>query len=60
MTDEGHYLLDCALPPGSALDALDVDLRRVPGVVEHGLFVGHGRAGAAGHARGRLEVLTRA
>ncbi len=57
VTDEGHYLLDVALPPGSALDALDVDLRRVPGVVEHGLFVGMAEQALLGTPEGGVDVL---
>ena len=58
VTDEGHYILDVALPPGSDLDALDVDLRRVPGVVEHGLFVGMASQALLGTPEGGVEVLS--
>ncbi|MEK6228769.1 MAG: ribose-5-phosphate isomerase RpiA [Actinomycetota bacterium] len=57
LTDEGHYILDCPLPEGSDPDALDVDLRRVPGVVEHGLFVGLAERALLGTPDGGLEVL---
>lgn len=57
LTDEGHYILDCPLPEGSDPDALDVDLRRVPGVVEHGLFVGLAERALLGTPDGSLEVL---
>lgn len=50
-TDEGHRILDCrfaSIEPAT----LDVALRRIPGVVEHGLFVNMASvvvvAGAAG------------
>ena len=39
-TDEGHYILDCSIPPDADLEALDRELKLVPGVVEHGLFLG--------------------
>ena len=57
VTDEGHYILDCAIPEGSDLDALDVNLRRVPGVVEHGLFVGLAERALLGTPAGGVEVL---
>jgi len=57
VTDEGHYIIDCAIPEGSDLNALDVDLRRVPGVVEHGLFVGLAERALLGTPDGGVEVL---
>ena len=59
-TDEGHYILDCALPPGTDLDELDVDLRGVPGVVEHGLFIGMAERALLGTPEGGVEVLVAA
>ncbi|SFK46350.1 ribose-5-phosphate isomerase RpiA [Methylocapsa palsarum] len=40
LTDNGHYLFDCRF--GSIIDpnGLALALRAVPGVVEHGLFIG--------------------
>jgi len=40
VTDEGHHILDCTF--GEILDpaALSAKLRTIPGVVEHGLFIG--------------------
>lgn len=57
VTDEGHYLLDCPLPAGVDLEALDADLRHVPGVLEHGLFVGMAERALLGTADGGLDVL---
>ena len=57
VTDEGHYILDCPIPADSDPSALDVDLRRVPGVVEHGLFVGLAERALLGTADGGVEVL---
>jgi ribose 5-phosphate isomerase A len=44
ITDEGHYILDC--PSGSIAypDALANGLQNIPGVVEHGLFIGLAKA----------------
>jgi ribose 5-phosphate isomerase A len=57
LTDEGHFLLDCALGPDSDPDRLDVGLNRVAGVVEHGLFVGMAEQALLGSPEGDLEVL---
>ena len=41
VTDEGHYLIHCAFPEGiSDPRAVDLALKRRPGVVETGLFLG--------------------
>jgi ribose 5-phosphate isomerase A len=57
VTDEGHYILDCALPSGADPDALDTELRRVPGVVEHGLFLGVAERALLGLPDGSVDVL---
>ena len=40
VTDEGHHILDCNF--GEIADPADLDARlhAIPGVVEHGLFIG--------------------
>jgi ribose 5-phosphate isomerase A len=40
MTDSGNYILDCAFGQIDEPEALDEALKVVPGVVEHGLFLG--------------------
>jgi ribose 5-phosphate isomerase A len=40
VTDSGHLILDCAFGRIAEPDALDAALKAVPGVVEHGLFLG--------------------
>ncbi|HEU0023463.1 MAG TPA: ribose-5-phosphate isomerase RpiA [Thermoleophilaceae bacterium] len=57
LTDEGHLILDCALPGGADLERLDLDLSRTPGVVEHGLFLGMAERALLGRADGTVEVL---
>ena len=57
MTDEGHFLLDCALDADADPDLLDRELNRVPGVVEHGLFVGMAERALLGSPEGELEVI---
>ena len=58
MTDEGHYILDCAIPRGRDVDELDLAVKRVPGVVEHGLFIGMAERALLGTPEGGVEVLT--
>ena len=61
VTDEGHLILDCALPRRRAdLDALGRAVKQVPGVVEHGLFIGMAERALLGRPDGSVEVLERA
>jgi ribose 5-phosphate isomerase A len=57
VTDEGHLILDCPLPADADPAELDAQLRRVPGVVEHGLFLGMAERALLGRADGTVEVL---
>ena len=58
LTDEGHYILDCAIPAEADPDELDGALKRVPGVVEHGLFIGMAERALLGTPEGGVEVLS--
>ena len=40
VSDGGNYILDCAFGPIADVDALAATLAVVPGVVDHGLFIG--------------------
>jgi ribose 5-phosphate isomerase A len=40
ITDGGHYILDCAFGAISVPEALGAALGAIPGVVDHGLFIG--------------------
>ena len=40
ITDEGHFIYDCAFGPIPDPVALAATIKALPGVVEHGLFVG--------------------
>ena len=51
-TDEGHYILDCAVPRDAEAAELDLALKRIAGVVEHGPSSAW-RTRPARHARGR-------
>jgi ribose 5-phosphate isomerase A len=59
LTDEGHFILDCAIPADADIDALDVAIKQVPGVMEHGLFIGMAERALLGGEDGSVEVLER-
>jgi ribose 5-phosphate isomerase A len=59
VTDEGHFILDCTLPGDADLESLDSELKRLPGVVEHGLFIGWASQALLGRPDGEVEVLER-
>lgn len=40
VTDEGHHILDCTFGVIEDPPALAAAIRKIPGVVEHGLFIG--------------------
>ena len=56
VTDSGHYLLDCELGRIDDPDALAPRFNEIPGVVEHGLFVGIANEMVVGHADGSAVV----
>jgi ribose 5-phosphate isomerase A len=56
VTDEGHYILDCMLPADVSPEALVEDLERLPGVVEHGLFIRLAEQALLGNPDGSVEV----
>jgi ribose 5-phosphate isomerase A len=59
VTDEGHYILDAPIPPGTEPTTLADDLQRVPGVVEHGLFLDMADLALLGRPDGTVERLGR-
>jgi len=56
VTDEGHHILDCTF--GEILDpaALAVKLHAIPGVVEHGLFIGMAEVALIGKDGGVTQL----
>jgi ribose 5-phosphate isomerase A len=58
VTDEGHHLLDCAVPDGD-LEDLAVAVKATLGVVEHGLFVDQADLVLLGRPDGTVRELTR-
>jgi ribose 5-phosphate isomerase A len=58
VTDEGHYLLDCAVPDGD-LAALGAAVKATLGVVEHGLFLDMADEVLLGRTDGSVRILRR-
>jgi ribose 5-phosphate isomerase A len=58
VTDEGHYLVDCAVPDGD-LAALGAAVKATLGVVEHGLFLGMADEVLLGRTDGSVRILRR-
>lgn len=59
ITDEGHHILDLHLARIGDANALSHALTRIPGVVEHGLFIGMAEAAVIGHSDGSTEIMRR-
>jgi ribose 5-phosphate isomerase A len=58
LTDEGHFILDCAVPPSGDVGELGRAIKQIPGVVEHGLFIGMATDALLGNPDGSVERLT--
>jgi ribose 5-phosphate isomerase A len=58
VTDGGHYIYDCALGEMSNVESLAAALLKVPGVVEHGLFLGYATAAVLAGTHGLKELGT--
>ena len=56
ITDGGHYIYDCALGIINDPEALSQALLNVPGVVEHGLFLGYATAAVLAGDDGLIEI----
>ncbi|MCW5725222.1 MAG: ribose-5-phosphate isomerase RpiA [Maricaulaceae bacterium] len=52
VTDGGHYILDCACGELPDPEAADRHLKAIPGMVEHGLFLGLARTVIVGEDHG--------
>jgi len=57
LTDSAHYILDCSLEKIGDPDRLAPRFNEIPGVVEHGLFVGIANEIIFGRPDGRVDVL---
>ena len=58
VTDGGHYILDCSFEAITDPERLAEFLSQIPGVVEHGLFIGYARIAIIASAD-KVDVLTR-
>lgn len=58
VTDGGHLLLDCVLPTAADPATLAAAIERVPGVVEHGFFLGVADRVLVAEADGSVRLLT--
>ena len=56
VTDEGHHILDCTFGEIADPAALAEKLRAIPGVVEHGLFIGMAEMALIGKDGGVIRV----
>jgi ribose 5-phosphate isomerase A len=59
VTDEGHFILDLHLGRIGNPPALATALNAIPGVVEHGLFIGMASAVIVGRPDGSSEIMLR-
>jgi ribose 5-phosphate isomerase A len=59
ITDEGHYILDCAPRVTGAMTELAVAVKAMPGVVEHGLFLTDASLALLGTPDGEVERIER-
>jgi ribose 5-phosphate isomerase A len=56
VTDNGNHIVDCRTGPIADAAALDARLRGLPGVVDHGLFLGMTSIVFIGQARGAVSI----
>jgi ribose 5-phosphate isomerase A len=57
LTDEGHYIVDCATGAIDDPEELAAAISGIPGVVEHGLFIGIATGAVIARADGALTLL---
>jgi ribose 5-phosphate isomerase A len=58
VTDEGHVILDCAVPGEGSIEELAAALKSETGVVEHGFFLGMADEVLLAGPEGDVEALT--
>ena len=56
VTDEGHHILDCSFGEIADPEELAGELDRMPGVVEHGLFIGMANVALNGKENQVIEL----
>ncbi len=57
ITDSGNFILDCHLQTIADPDSLVVELNRIAGVVENGLFIDIAKSAVVGHTNSPAEVI---
>lgn len=58
VSDNGNYILDCSFPGGLQPAQLARDLCDVPGVLEHGMFLGMARFAFVATSTGTLDLVS--
>lgn len=58
VTDNANLILEVSIPEGLDLEELAGELNRIPGVVEHGLFLNEADAILIEHGSGEIETLS--
>lgn len=58
-TDNGNYIADCSFGAIGSPKDLQLQLQNIPGIVEHGLFIGMADMAVIGCSDGSLQILTR-
>ncbi|ETT50858.1 ribose 5-phosphate isomerase A [Paenibacillus sp. FSL R7-0337] len=56
-TDNGNYIADCRFEAIESATVLALALQRIPGVVEHGLFIGIADLAIIGKSDGTIEII---
>ncbi|MEK3877295.1 MULTISPECIES: ribose-5-phosphate isomerase RpiA [unclassified Paenibacillus] len=56
-TDNGNYIADCRFEAIESAAELALALQRIPGVVEHGLFIGIADLAIIGKSDGTIEII---
>lgn len=59
ITDNGNYIADCNFGSITTPLQLHNDILSIPGVVDHGLFIGRAGLAVIAHQDGKVEVLKR-
>ncbi|WP_195576771.1 ribose-5-phosphate isomerase RpiA [Paenibacillus sp. 1001270B_150601_E10] len=59
ITDNGNYILDCQFGVIEEPPALEAKLQQIPGIVDHGLFIGLADIVIVGYEDGRVEITVR-
>ena len=57
VTDNGNYIADCEFGIINSPEELQQQLKEIPGVVEHGLFIGMADKAFIGRSNGAVDVL---